>query len=54
MIAARETAQKVWEIVSITHRPQTARDQSQLTENIARAKNRMRSLDSIFMMVELW
>lgn len=53
-IAARETAQTVWENVSITHRPQAARDQSQLTENIARAKNQMRSLDSIFMMVELW
>jgi methyl-accepting chemotaxis protein len=37
-IAARETAQTVRETVSRTQQPQTATNQSQLTENIARKK----------------
>ena len=37
-IAARETAQTVRETVSKTEQPQTATNQSQLTEKIARTK----------------
>jgi hypothetical protein len=52
-IAARDTAQTVRENVSRTQQTQTARNQPQLTENIARRKNRKRPLASIFMMLEL-